>query len=124
MALAAGDSLVVGVCCPMGSRIRKGLTDFTVFYPAHGRLLRQLKWPPTGERNVYTNLVVSCYYHLSSILAQAVETEGGQAVRHCSPKQTTGRGGILSQNVITDCILFNGHDLPCIVPVKHLTFHP
>lgn len=80
--------------------------------------------PSTGERHVYTNLVVCCYYHLSSILAPTVGTEGGQAVCYCSPKQTTGGGGILSQNVIFDCILFNCHDLPCIVPVKHFTFHP
>lgn len=33
-------------------------------------------------------------------------------------------GVLLSQNALTACSLLNGHDLPCILPLKHLTFHP
>ena len=31
---------------------------------------------------------------------------------------------VLSQNVVTACILLNDHHLPCVVPVICPTFHP
>ena len=31
---------------------------------------------------------------------------------------------VLSQNVVTACILLNGHHLSCVVPVICLIFHP
>ena len=31
---------------------------------------------------------------------------------------------VLSQNTDMACILLNGHDLPCVVPVRCLTFCP
>lgn len=37
--------------------------------------------------------------------------------------KATGRV-VLSQDAVTACILLNGHDLPCTVPIKCLTVHP
>ena len=40
------------------------------------------------------------------------------------PGETPQAGMVLSQNAVSVFILYNGHDLPCTVPVKHLTFPP
>lgn len=37
--------------------------------------------------------------------------------------KATGRM-VLSQDAVTACILLNGRDLPCTVPIKCLTSHP
>ena len=33
-------------------------------------------------------------------------------------------GVVLSQNTGTACALHNGHNLPCIVPIKYFIFPP
>ena len=46
---------------------------------------------------------------------------GGVALQARTKAQA---GVVFSQNALTACNWLNGHDLPCIVPVQHLTFHP
>ena len=49
---------------------------------------------------------------------------GGQVIWYLRPGQTPQAGMVLSQNAVSVFILYNDHDLPCTVPVKHLTFPP
>ena len=49
---------------------------------------------------------------------------GGQVIWYFRPGQTPQAGMVLSQNAVSVFILYNDHDLPCTVSVKHLTFPP
>lgn len=90
--------------------------------------------PPKTTKVIYPDLLLEKGITLLTMwsvvilplqyLAPAVETEGGPVVWYCRPGQRPKAGVVLSQNVVTACILFNGHDILCIVPVKHLTFIP
>lgn len=51
-------------------------------------------------------------------------TEGVQAVWYHRSGPKPQAGVVLAQNAVTAYILLNGNDLPCIVPVTHLTFCP
>lgn len=56
----------------------------------------------------------------------AVGTAGTQEIWYCRPGPKP-QAGVVSQNALTACMLLNGHDLPCIVPViniSHLTLCP
>ena len=86
-------------------------------------------WGPK-ESDTTERLTLSHYINPSSVIilplqywALAVGTQWTEGVVPQARKKPQA-GVLLSQNALTTYILLNGHDLPCIVPLKHLTFHP
>ena len=59
---------------------------------------------------------------LSFSTAPAVPTPTGQAVWYCQPRLKPQAGITLTQDTATTYVLLDGHDLPVLVPSKHLTF--
>ena len=85
-------------------------------------------WDPK-ESDMTEQLTLSHYINPLSVIilplqywALAVGTEWTEGV--VPQARTKPQAGVLlSLNALTTCILLNGHDLPCTVSLKHLTFH-
>ena len=107
----AGKALVVSVCC-YGSHLS----------PAGPHLVKQLL------QALYRRKAPLRYHRVCHVASPVFSTN----CQHCewtgevalqARMKTTGRADVVSEGCY--CLyLLSGRDLPCIVPVKHLAFHP
>ena len=89
---------------------------------SHFSRVRLCATPQTAAHPAPQSLGFSRQEHWSGLPLPS--PSGGQVIWYFRPGQTPQAGMVLSQNTVSVFILYDGHDLPCTVPIKHLTFPP